>query len=203
MSEALTRHKKVQAGHRSSATRLMHQLESEYEIDDGPTLDRLVQCKLSLTEKLDKLHEIDETILNLIDEENIESEIEQADQFKERIQLAVIRLDHKISARERLSAVLPSSSHSEMMLPDTVPVPSYEPPVSGSDVPATTSSAPVIATTSKVSPPAHHTTTAVPDTSTTTVVTSAIVTPVLHHTVAEMSISKVIIMIIYYYYYYY
>jgi len=57
MSEALARTKKVRAGHRLSTTRLMHQLAGEYEIDDGPTLDRLMQCKVSLNEKLAKLCE--------------------------------------------------------------------------------------------------------------------------------------------------
>jgi len=62
MSEALARIKKVRAGNRSSATRLMHQLEGEYEIEAGPTFDRLMQCKVSLNEKLDKLRELDEQI---------------------------------------------------------------------------------------------------------------------------------------------
>ena len=100
MSEALARNKKVRAGHRSSAARLLRQLEGEYEIDDGPTLDRLMQCKLSLNQKLDKIRELDEEILALVDDDGIENEIEQADQFKERIQQATIRVEHKISARE-------------------------------------------------------------------------------------------------------
>ena len=79
MSEALARTKKVRAGHRSSATRLMHQLEGEYEIENGPTLDRLMQCKVSLNEKLDKLRELDEQILALVEEENIASEICNSD----------------------------------------------------------------------------------------------------------------------------
>ena len=53
--KALARVKKVQAGHRSSTTSLTHQLKGEYEIDDGPSLERLMQCKLSLKEKLDRL----------------------------------------------------------------------------------------------------------------------------------------------------
>ena len=104
MSEALARNKKVRAGHRSSATRLMHQLEGEYEIDDGPTLDRL----MSLNQKLDKIRELDEEILALVDDDGIENEIEQADQFKERIQQAIIRVEHKISAREQPSVISPT-----------------------------------------------------------------------------------------------
>ena len=135
----------------------MHQLDGEYEIEDGPSLDRLIQCKLSLNEKLNKLRELDEEILALIEDEGIESEIEQADQFKERLQLAIIRVEHKISAREQLSIVPPPSSHTTVVSPDTVTVPGSEvtvpsggAPVSGSDVPVT-SSAPVSVTTSDVS----------------------------------------------------
>ena len=183
MSEALARTKKVRAGHRSSATRLMNQLEGEYEIEDGPTLDRLKQCKVSLNEKLDKLRELDEQILALVKDENIESEIEQADQFKERIQQAVFRVEHKISARESSTVPPPSScSVSSTVLPDTVTVSSSEAPITSSDS---------VLTTSDVTPPAaHHTTTAASDTSTTTV-TSATVTPVTHHAVTAPSTSKV------------
>ena len=167
MSEALARNKKVRAGHRSSATRLLRQLEGEYEIDDGPTLDRLMQCKLSLNQKLDKIRELDEEILALVDDDGIENEIEQADQFKERIQQATIRVEHKISAREQPSVVSPPSSHRVTTLHDTgAPVDTT--PVSSSHHIITSSDVPI---------PAHHSTTAVPDTNT-TVVTSATVTPV-------------------------
>ena len=183
MSEALARTKKVRAGHRSSATRLMHQLEGEYEIEDGPTLDRLMQCKVSLNEKLDKLRELDEQILALVEDDGIESEIEQADQFNKRIQQAEIHVEHKISARES-STVLPPSSHnvSTKVLPDTVTVSSSEVPV--------TSGHGVLTTPDLMIPAAHHTTTAVSDASRTTV-TSAMVTPVTHHAVTEPSSSKV------------
>ena len=182
-SEALARTKKVRAGHRSSATRLIHQLEGEYEIEDGPMLDRLVQCKVSLNEKLDKLHELDDQILALVEDEDIESEIEQANQFNKRIHKRRFVLEHKISARES-STVLPPSSHSvsTTVLPDTVTVSSSEAPV--------TSSHGVLTTPHVTTPAAHHTTTAVSDTSTTTV-TSVTVTPVTHHAVTEPSSSKV------------
>ena len=106
MSEALARTKKVRAGHRSSATRLMHQLDGEYEIDDGPTLNRLMQCKLSLNEKLDRLHTLDEEILALVEDEGIADEIEQADQFKERIQQVVFRVEHEINVKKSSTVAL-------------------------------------------------------------------------------------------------
>ena len=55
MMEAIARQKKIRAGHRSSATRLIHQLEEASALTEGPALDRLLQWKLSLNEKLQKL----------------------------------------------------------------------------------------------------------------------------------------------------
>jgi len=50
MAEAFARLKKVQAGHRTSASRLMNQLEEGSAITGGPALEKLQQWKL---EKLD------------------------------------------------------------------------------------------------------------------------------------------------------
>jgi len=46
-TEALARNKKVQTGHRSSATRLMHQAEEASTVTDGLVLDKLLRWKLS------------------------------------------------------------------------------------------------------------------------------------------------------------
>ena len=181
MSEALARPKKVRAGHRSSATRLMRQLEGEYGIDGGPTLTRLMQCKLSLNEKLDRLRELNQEILALVEDDEIESEIEQADQFTERIQQAVIRLEHKINEREPSSTLPRSVSPIVTTSSDTATTTGSDTPLISRDHTATSSDMPL---------PAHHTTTATPDTST-TLVTSATVTPVTHHAVAETSSSRI------------
>ena len=42
-----------------------------------------MQCKLLLTEKLERLCTLDEEILTLVGDDDIETEIEQVDQFKE------------------------------------------------------------------------------------------------------------------------
>ena len=117
MSEALARTKKVRAGHRSSATRLMHQLDGKYEIENGPTLNRLMQCKLSLNEKLDRLRALDEEILALVEDEGIADEIEQADQFKEQIQQVVFRVEHEINVKKSNTILPPPSTH--RVLPTT------------------------------------------------------------------------------------
>jgi len=195
MSEALARTKKVQAGHRRSVIRLMHQLAGEYEIDDGPTLDRLMQCKVSLNEKLTKLCQLDEQILALVEDDDIENEIEQADQFKEKIQQSVFCVMHKISAKER-NIASPPTFHGVSVESPATSVPSSDTLVTSSDTPVVSSSGtPVINSdgglaTSDGLPHDHHTTTAGPGTSTTKV-TNSIVTPVPHHIATETSSSKV------------
>jgi len=66
--------------------------EGECKVVDGPTLDRLIQCKISLNYKLDKLRKLDEKILALVADEDIQSKIEQTDQFTDRIQQTVFRI---------------------------------------------------------------------------------------------------------------
>ena len=97
MSEALARKKKVRAGHRSSATRMINQLETDRTSDEGLTLIRLQQCKLMLQEKLQTLNTLDQEILTLVEDSALEEEIEQADVFKERLQHSIISTDRLIT----------------------------------------------------------------------------------------------------------
>ena len=86
MTEALARKKKTRAAHRSSATRIMNHLAEESTSEDGPTLERLLQCKLSLKEKLETLKDESHLIIALVDEDPLEDQTDQADVFKERVQ---------------------------------------------------------------------------------------------------------------------
>ena len=97
MSEALARKKKVRAGHRSSATRMINQLETDRTSDEGLTLFRLQQCKLTLQEKLETLNTLDQEILTLVEDSALEEEIEQADVFKEKLQHSIINTDRLIT----------------------------------------------------------------------------------------------------------
>ena len=176
MSEALARAKKVRAGHRSSTTRLMHQLEREYGIDDGPSLDRLMQCKLSLNEKLERLHTLNEEILTIVEDDDIESEIEQADQFKDRIHQAMFRIQHKISVKESSAATVSPSTHS-------VSAPISSAPLTDATTGTSSTGDMTVTTTDGLS-------TTRLDAGTTTVVTST-VTPVPHHEVTGTGSSRV------------
>ena len=80
------------------ATRLMHHVE-ESDTTEGPWL---MQCKLTLADKLQKLHTLDEEILTNGDNEAVEDEIEQADVFNKKIQQTVIHLEHLITAKSTL-----------------------------------------------------------------------------------------------------
>ena len=98
-TEALARHKKVRAGHRSSATRLMNQVDEASAVEGGPAIEKLLQWKLSLNEKLTKLQTLDEEILMLVEDGAIEDEIEQADVFRERLQQTICGVEHLISSK--------------------------------------------------------------------------------------------------------
>ena len=103
MTEAIARQKKIRAGHRSSATRLMHQLEEATDVTGGPTLEKLLQWKLSLNKKLQKLKLLDNEILALVNDDGIEEEIEQADVFSERLHQSIISVDQLIASRSSVS----------------------------------------------------------------------------------------------------
>ena len=89
MTEQLQRAKKLRTGHRSSTTRLINQTYDTLKEREanGP---KLKQQETSLKEKLDTLRALDAEILNLLsDEEDIGNEIEQADTYREKVQLAL------------------------------------------------------------------------------------------------------------------
>ena len=75
----------------------------------GSDLTRLTQCKLALEEKLTTVKQLDAEILDLVQEDELESEIEQADVFAERVQRAIIDANNAIDVRE-VPATLPTIS---------------------------------------------------------------------------------------------
>ena len=111
MSEVLARKKKVRAGHRASATRIINQLEADRTIDEGVTLDRLQQSKLMLQEKLDTLNVLDQEILALVEDSALEDEIEQADVFKERLQQSLITTDRLIILKNAVPIAATGGPH--------------------------------------------------------------------------------------------
>ena len=106
----VARQKKIRAGHRSSAMRLMNQLEEASAATGGPALERLLQWKLSLNDKLQKLKSLDNEILALVNDDAIDDEIEQADVLSERLQQSIISVDQLISSKSAATATRGSLS---------------------------------------------------------------------------------------------
>ena len=89
MSAEEVRVKKLKRrGHCRSVTRLMGQLKSNLEEENGPNVPKLRQQRSLLFAKLD------EEIFELTPEGEIEQEIDLADQTKEKICLAINDIDH-------------------------------------------------------------------------------------------------------------
>ena len=103
--EGLARKKRV----RGSATRTISQMyEAKESADDRESiLTTLMQCKLFLQGKLDTVKQLDNEILEVVDDADVDDEIEQADIFKERLQVAIIDATAAIEARRMRRA--PSS----------------------------------------------------------------------------------------------
>ena len=124
MSEGLTRKKRIRAGHKASATRMLTNINGLLStLEPGPTTDtsRLTQLKLSLQEKLETLRQYDSEILDLTEEDQLVTEIEQADIFKEEIYTAITKID-------KLVGLISSSPHtsSHVQAPSDVPPPTRD-----------------------------------------------------------------------------
>ena len=91
MAEGLARKRRIRAGHRASATRTLNQIDTLL-VAPGTEEQKLAQLKLSLEEKLTTLRQLDAEILELTGEDDLEAEIQQADEFKDGIYTAIVKL---------------------------------------------------------------------------------------------------------------
>lgn len=92
MAESLAKKKRIRAGHRASATRILNQIEGLLA-DTALDTSRLLPLKLSLSEKLETLKVLDGEVQDLVDEGGLVADIEQADSFKEDIYAAIVKID--------------------------------------------------------------------------------------------------------------
>ena len=88
----LARQKRVRAGHRSSSTKIMGQVEPCLS-ESPPDASKLTRLKRSLEDKLQSLSTLDDEILGLTPEDSIEAEIVQADECRQNIYEALSRLE--------------------------------------------------------------------------------------------------------------
>ena len=107
MSDELKRTRKVRGGHRGSVKRIISTVNDILECSDPSGIAaqtaKLNQQKVSLQDKLKTLESLDEEILNLVIEEEIEEEIEQADIFKESVLLVIIQIERALATTQFIS----------------------------------------------------------------------------------------------------
>ena len=95
MADALTKKKRIRAGHKGSATKTVRQITE----GESPDRDRLSLLRITLREKLDTIKALDAEIVELIeDETELADEIEQADTYKETIYECVLKVDRALNA---------------------------------------------------------------------------------------------------------
>ena len=130
MSGKLAKKRKVLTGHRVSTRKNISSVEDILETleeQDQPSaiITRLRQQKLLLQEKPDTIQKLDEDILAVVNEDQIDEEICQADEFMEFTQLALMRIDAALTP----SQLTPSSRSpgNVSMALETHPSPSKSP----------------------------------------------------------------------------
>ena len=96
MAEGIATKKRVRGGQRTSVTRTLHQIETA--LTGEPDVSRLTALKMAITEKLKSLSTLDDDIANLIeDEAELATDIEQADDYKQRIYTAIVSIDKAVA----------------------------------------------------------------------------------------------------------
>ena len=89
----LSRKKKVRAAHRASVTRMIDQVQEMLSSGEGLNAAKLKQRKQALQAKTELLNKLDEEIVEMVPEDGLDEEVEQADLVRERIELAIIELN--------------------------------------------------------------------------------------------------------------
>ena len=92
MAEALAKKKRIRAGHKASATNTIRQVE-DILVSETPDKERLSLLRLTLNEKLETIKALDTEVIELIEDDTLAEEIEQADGYKESVFNALIRID--------------------------------------------------------------------------------------------------------------
>ena len=82
------RKKKVRAAHRASVTRTITMVREMIKPDTTDVLDvpKLKQKQKMLKDKIGMLAKLDEEIIDLITEDELESETQQIDEFREKLE---------------------------------------------------------------------------------------------------------------------
>ena len=93
--DALARKRKLHGVHRSSATRIMGQVEALIAM--APiNLDELALLQANLSSKRTKLEALDTEIVEITPQDQLEEEIGKADEYTERIQKILLQIDRAL-----------------------------------------------------------------------------------------------------------
>lgn len=92
MTEDLATKKRVRGGQRTSVTRTLQQVETA--LTREPDVSKITALKMTITKKLKSLSALDDGIANLIEDDGeLASDIEQADNYRQRIYTAIVAID--------------------------------------------------------------------------------------------------------------
>ena len=106
-AEEAARKKRVRAAHHGSVTRLTAQLENVLESGNARQMKQLRQ---SLTDKLQVLSKLDDKLIELVRDERLEEEVEQADLIRERTTLALISLEDGLESLQSQNTLRKAAS---------------------------------------------------------------------------------------------
>ena len=103
MAEGLTKKRRIRAGHRGVVTKRLAEVNGLMGTEGGedrprPDSLKLAQLQMALKEKLEVLKQLDGEILDLLaSEEDIATEIEQADDYNHNIYEALVRMEEVLT----------------------------------------------------------------------------------------------------------
>ena len=143
----LARKKKTRSGHRASITRLVNQAATAMEAEDIDT-DQLLLTRQMLVEKVETLKVLDGEMAELVPEEELEEEIQRADEYKERVYGVLAKLNKALGP---ITAPLPTvvaRTETSPTVRRPLPVAETSPPVTEPRTVPTETHPTLVATTS-------------------------------------------------------
>ena len=84
-AEEFSRKKRLRGAHRGLVTRLLTQVHESIESDEGPNISKLKQQRETLSTKLEVLLKLDEELIGLVEEDDLDDEVGQADLVREKL----------------------------------------------------------------------------------------------------------------------
>ena len=99
MTEETARNRKVRGKHRASTKRTINAcfaILDDFDPLNMSLVNTLTQQRITLTEKLNILKDLDEKILQGTEEIDIEKEIEDCDLMREHIHVTIVRIDSSL-----------------------------------------------------------------------------------------------------------